>query len=91
MNESTCEVRSRSRSRAIVWNGLIVADNILITCYTLKNFGVAKKPRGLYCRTKLKTMEWQIFHLRHRVREFVQNISIPPFPKFLQSDGDRSQ
>ena len=42
---------------------LKIRDNILITCYTIKIFGVAKKPRGLYCRTKLKTIEWQIHHI----------------------------
>jgi len=42
---------------------LMIRDNILITCYTIKIFGVAKKPRGLYCRTKLKTIEWQIHHI----------------------------
>ena len=42
---------------------LKIRDNILITCNTIKIFGVAKKPRGLYCRTKLKTIEWQIHHI----------------------------
>lgn len=42
---------------------LKIRDNILITCYPIKIFGVAKKPRGLYCRTKLKTIEWQIHHI----------------------------